>query len=106
MVVAGERDGVHLQVALEQPAPDALVVLVGAPAHEGVHAQGVRPDVEADGRLQLLLAGQCEGEDAVGDLVGLELVVGEVAPHDLDDLLTLLAAHAVTSARISCRARS
>ena len=90
------------------------MVLIRAAAHEGVDAQGVRPDVEAHGGLQLLLAGQREREHPVGDLVGLQLVVGEVAAHDLDDLVAalvplrvqLLLDHAVTSALISCRARS
>ena len=47
-VVEGERDGVQLGVALEQPAVDGLVVLVRAPAHEGVHRQAVRADDEAE----------------------------------------------------------
>ena len=48
-VVDGERDPVHLEVALEQPAVDALVVLVGVATDERVHAEGVLADVEADG---------------------------------------------------------
>ena len=42
VAVDGERDGVHPEVALEQPAVDPRVVLVGVAAHEGVHAQRVR----------------------------------------------------------------
>ena len=45
--VEGEGDAVHPQVALQQPAVDLLVVLVGAPADERVHAQRVPADVEA-----------------------------------------------------------
>ncbi len=83
VAVDGEGDGVHPQVALEQPPVDAGVVLVGVAAHEGVDAEGVRADVEADRRLELALAreGQRDARSldalARGHLV-LDLVVDEV----------------------------
>ena len=46
--VDAEGDGVHPEVALEQPPVDALEVLVGAAADERVDAQRVRADVEPD----------------------------------------------------------
>src|SRR4051794_38233228 len=98
--VDGERDGVHPQVALEQPAVDPLVVLVRLAAHERVHAERVRADVEADGGLQLLLPRQREGEDALGALVELDPALGEVVADHLRG-----TAHATDSLR-SARARS
>jgi len=59
------------------------VVLVGPAAHERVHAEGVGADVEADRGLELALAGQREREDAVRDLVVLDLGGGEVVADDV-----------------------
>ena len=67
--VDGERDAEHLQVPLQQPAVDPLVVLVGLAGHEGVHPERVLADVEAARRGELLLPGQLDGEHPVGDLL-------------------------------------
>ncbi len=56
-VVDGEGDRVHPPVALEQPAVDGLVVLVGMPCDERVHGERVLADREGDGRAQLADAG-------------------------------------------------
>ena len=87
-VVDGEGHPEQLEVALQQPAVDAFVVLVGVPGDEGVHRQRVLADVEPHGRLQLLLPRQRQGEarslDALADRRDPEPVVdagAEVAPH-------------------------
>jgi hypothetical protein len=78
------------------------VVLVGLAAHERVHAERVRADVEPDRGLQLLLARQREREQPVG-LVVLDVVGGEVVADDRGGVGA--GAHA-TDSRMKPRARS
>ena len=68
-VVDGERDAVHLRVALEQPAVDGLVVLVRAPGDERVHRTArARPTVSEHGGLQLALPRQVRRRTRPGSL--------------------------------------
>ena len=102
-VVDGEGDGVHLQVALEQPAVDARVVLVGVAAHEGVHAERVLADVEPDRRLELLLPRQASARTRPGGPRRSRSVAVEVAADGVGDGGV---AHAVISSRIRVRRRA
>ncbi len=53
----------HLEIALEQPAVDDPVVLVGVTGHEGVDPEGMPADLEPARRLEFLLARQRDLED-------------------------------------------
>ena len=100
-VVDGERHGVHPEVALEEPAVDAGVVLVGVAAHERVDAEGVLADVEADRGLEVLLPRQRQREDAGAVLDVLDPVAVEVVTDGAGDGGV---AHTVISSRMRVRA--
>ena len=74
------RRSVAAQVALQQPAIDPLVTLVGVAAHERLHREVVETDVQPHRRRQLAAAGQSEGEDTLAGLLELQLLSVEVAP--------------------------
>jgi hypothetical protein len=102
--VDGEGDGVHPQVALQQPPVDAGVVLVGVAAHEGVDTEGVRADVEADRCLELLLSGQAQRERRTADLLVLDPVLDEMGADGVD--CPGGVGHVAISARIRPAARA
>ena len=104
--VEGERDGVHLHVALEQPPVDAVEVLVRPPAHEGVQLEPVPSDVEAAGRLQLALARAGSTVSEVGEISSKSSSPSAKTRRSADDRVLLLLAQLVVGAHRATPVRS
>ena len=102
--VEGERDGEAALVLLQQPAIDALVVLVGLTTHERLDRQAVDADLEPDRGLELVGPGQGEGERPRRRFVIGELLGGQERPDGRRR--TLRSGHEASSAAISFWARS
>ena len=95
-VVEGVRDAVDAPVTFEQVFVHLLEVLVGTPAHEGLHPQPVLLGGEQHRGLELLLTGQLEDEVCGLRTSGTLCAVADLAFSErrLDDLGDFAVSHA------------